>query len=197
MKNSISKFLLLVQEDCTKHGVEIVFHPKEEIKLSKTVSVSGYWSDDDRQLNVAIYCDEWLTVLAHEYGHFCQWKENKFTGEETSNAYLIFDEWLEGKKEISKKRIDKICQLIQECELDCEKRALTFIKKFKLYKNEKLYIQKANSYVLGYAAAKINRKWFKKPPSRLNAVYSSMSKSFTKSLTPNKKQLQLLLEHCF
>lgn len=197
MKNSILKFLQLVQEDCLRHGVEIVFHTKSEIKLSKKISVSGYWSDDDRQLNVAIYCDEWLTVLAHEYGHFCQWKENKFIDKDTSNAYVLFDEWLEGKKELSKKRIDKVCELIQKCELDCEKRALAFIKKFKLYKNDKLYIQKANSYVLGYAAAKINRKWFKRPPSRLNPVYSSMSKTFTKSLTPNKKQLQLLLEHCF
>ena len=78
MKNSISKFLQMVQDDCSRHGVEIIFHPKQEIKLSKKIGVSGFWTDEDKQLNVAIYCDEWLTVLAHEYGHFCQWKENKF-----------------------------------------------------------------------------------------------------------------------
>ncbi|NDC31518.1 MAG: hypothetical protein EBZ58_11415, partial [Bacteroidetes bacterium] len=102
MKNSILKFLELVQEDCLRHGVEIIFHPKHEIKLSKKISVSGYWSDDDRKLNVAIYCDEWLTVLAHEYGHFCQWKENKFIDKVTSNAYVDFDEWIEGRVELSK-----------------------------------------------------------------------------------------------
>ena len=49
MKNSILKFLELVQEDCLRHGVEIVFHPKSEIKLSKKIAVSGYWSDDDKK----------------------------------------------------------------------------------------------------------------------------------------------------
>ena len=155
MKNSILKFLELVQQDCLRHGVEIVFHPKSEIKLSKKIAVSGYWSDDDKKLNVAIYCDEWLTVLAHEYGHFCQWKENKFLDKATSNAYVHFDEWIEGKIELPKNKLEKTCELIQKCELDCEKRALKLIKQYKLYKDEKLYIQKANSYVLGYEAAKL------------------------------------------
>jgi hypothetical protein len=174
-----------------------VFHPKSEIKLSKKIAVSGYWSDDDRKLNVAIYCDEWLTVLAHEYGHFCQWKENKFVDRATGNAYVDFDEWLEGKVELSKKKLEKTCELIQKCELDCEKRALKLIKEYKLYKDEKLYIQKANSYVLGYQAAKTKRKWFKLPPSRTSKVFSNMSKTFTKSLKPTKKMLNLLLENCF
>lgn len=197
MKNSILKFLQLVQEDCLRHGVEIIFHPKNEIKLSKKIDVSGFWNDDDRQLNVAIYCDEWLTVLAHEYGHFCQWKENKFIDKQTSEAYILFDEWIDGRKNLSKKKLDSVCELIQKCELDCEKRALKLIKEYKLYKDEKLYIQKANSYVLGYAAAKLTRKWFKTPPSRTSLVFNSMSKSFTRTLKPNKKQLKLLLETCF
>jgi len=197
MKNSILKFLELVQQDCLRHGVEIVFHPKAEIKLSKKISVSGYWSDDDRILNVAIYCDEWLTVLAHEYGHFCQWKENKFIDNATSNAYIDFDSWIDGKIELCKNKLEKTCKLIQECELDCEKRALKFIKEYKLYKDEKLYIQKANSYVLGYEAAKLKRKWFKTPPSRTSIIFDNMPKTFTKTLKPTKKQLKLLLETCF
>jgi hypothetical protein len=197
MKNSILKFLELVQQDCLRHGVEIVFHPKAEIKLSKKISVSGYWSDDDRKLNVAIYCDEWLTVLAHEYGHFCQWKENKFIDNATSNAYIDFDSWIDGKIELCKNKLEKTCKLIQECELDCEKRALKFIKDYKLYKDEKLYIQKANSYVLGYEAAKLKRKWFKTPPSRTSIIFDNMPKTFTKTLKPTKKQLKLLLETCF
>lgn len=197
MKNLILKFLELVQDDCLRHGVEIIFHPKQEIKLSKKISVSGYWSDDDKKLNVAIYCDEWLTVLAHEYGHFCQWKENKFLDKATADAYVDFDEWIEGKKELSKNKLEKTCELIQKCELDCEKRALNFIKEYKLYKDEKLYIQKANSYVLGYEAAKLKRKWFKMPPSRTSKIFSNMPKTFTKSLKPSKKMLKLLLETCF
>ena len=197
MKNSILKFLEVVQQDCLKHGVEIIFHPKQEIRLSKKIAVSGYWDEEDKKLNVAIYCDDWLTVLAHEYGHFCQWKENKFIDEDTLDAYYFFDEWILGKQELSKKRLDKYCKLIQECELDCEKRALKFIKKYYLYKDNKLYIQKANSYVLGYEAAKLKRKWFQTSPSRVLKVFNSMPKTFIKSLKPSKKQLDLLLQTCF
>ena len=197
MKNSILRFLEVVQEDCLRHGVEIIFHPKSEIKLSKKISVSGYWDEQERKLNVAISSDEWLTVFAHEYGHFCQWKENKFLDKQTSDAYIYFDEWLGGEIELSKKKVDKYCKLIQACELDCEKRVVKFIREFKLYKNETLYIQKANSYVLGYEAAKIARKWFKISPSRTLSVVDNMSKIFTRTLKPNKKQLKLLLENCF
>jgi hypothetical protein len=197
MKNSILRFLELVQKDCLQHGVEIVFHPRQEIKLSRKISVSGFWDEQDKKLNVAIYCDDWLTVLAHEYGHFCQWKENKFLDKTTSDAYIRFDEWLDGERELSKKYLDLYCELIQKCELDCEKRALKLIKQYSLYRDEKLYIQKANSYVLGYEAAKLTRKWFRVPPSRITDVFRNMPKSFTRTLKPSKKQLQLMLESCF
>jgi NAD-dependent dihydropyrimidine dehydrogenase PreA subunit len=197
MKNSILKFLELVQEDCLRNGVKIIFHPKTEIKLSKNIGVSGFWTDVDKELHVAIYCDEWLTVLAHEYSHFCQWKEGKFIDDETTNALNDFDDWINGSKELSKKKLEKTCKLIQKCELDCEKRALKFIKKYKLYKNHKLYIQKANSYILGYEAAKIKRKWFKTPPYRTSKIFSNMPKTFTRTLKPSRKMLKLLLETCF
>jgi hypothetical protein len=109
----------------------------------------------------------------------------------------MFDEWIDGKRELRKQKLDKYCELIQKCELDCEKRALKLIKEFDLYKDEKLYIQKANSYVLGYEAAKKTRKWFKTPPSRTSIVFKNMPKTFTKTLKPNKKLLKLLLETCF
>ena len=197
MKNSISKFLQMVQDDCSRHGVEIEFHPKTEIKLSKNIQVSGYWNDEERKLCVAIYCEQWLTVLAHEYGHFCQWKENKFSDKATSQAYSDFDDWIDKKKELSKNKLQKTCELIQACELDCEKRALKFIKEYKLDRNEKLYIQKANSYVLAYEAARVTRKWFKTAPSSVNKVFSNMPKTFIRTLKPSKKMLKLMLESCF
>ena len=48
MKNSILKFLELVQEDCLRHGVEIIFHPKSEIKLSKKMAENFYFVHKDR-----------------------------------------------------------------------------------------------------------------------------------------------------
>ena len=91
MKNSVLDFLRLVQQDCLESGVQLVFHPDTEINLSKRISVSGFWSDHDKELQVAIMNSEWLTTLAHEYGHFCQWKEKKFIDEKTIDAYNMFD----------------------------------------------------------------------------------------------------------
>jgi len=197
MKNSILDFLRLVIKDCCDNGVELVFHPDVEIKLSKTVFVSGFWSDYDKELQVAIMHPEWLTTLAHEYGHFCQWKEKKFIDEKTIEAYNMFDEWIEKKIELDDLAIEKMITLIQKCELDCEKRALKFIRKYKLYLHKELYIQKSNSYVLGYEAVKIKRKWFKVSPTTVKSICKNMPKTFTKTLKPTNKQLKLMLKNCF
>jgi len=196
MKNSISDFINMVQSDCLENGVEIIFHPTTSIMMSKKISVSGFWCDEDKQLNVAIYHPEWLVILAHEYGHYCQWKDGKFIDEKTTEAYILYDEWIEKKISLTKEKLDDICELIQKCELDCEKRALKLVKKYKLCDIES-YIQKANSYVLGYDVTKITRKWFKKSPTRVNSIYKSMSKTFTKTLKPTKKQTNLILKNCF
>lgn len=197
--NTISAldFINDVQKDCKKYKVKIIFHSSHEISLSDDIAVSGYWDQDDKELNVAVGFDDWLTVLAHEYGHFCQWKENKFSSQKYTDAYVNYDEWLTGEKELTEKEVNKACELIQKCELDCEKRALRFIKKYKLYSSEELYIQKANSYVLGFEASKKKRKWFKVSPSRIKKIYSSMPKKFTKSLKPTKKQLRDMIKSCF
>jgi hypothetical protein len=197
MKNSPVSFLQLVQKDCLENGVELVFHPDTEIKLSKRISVAGYWSDYDKELQVAVMNPEWLVILAHEYGHFCQWKEKKFVDKKTIDAYNMFDEWIEKEIELDDLMIEQMITLIQKCELDCEKRALKFIKKYKLYFDYELYIQKSNSYVLGYEAVKIKRKWFVVSPSRVKSVCKNMPKTFTKILKPTNKQLKLMLKKCF
>lgn len=197
MKNSISSFLYMIQKDCIEHGVDLKLEPGETIKLTKNMYVSGYWSDEDLELAIALDHPEWLTILAHEYGHFCQWKEDKFVDEKTVNAYSNFDSWISKKIELSDEEIDEMIKLMQKCELDCEKRALRFIKKYKLFPDSELYIQKSNSYVLGLEAAKIKRKWFKRSPSRIDKINKSMSTSFTKDLKPTKRQLNLLLKECF
>ena len=197
MKNSVLDFLQLVQQDCLESGVHLVFHPDYEIKLSKRISVSGFWSDRDKELQIATMHPEWLTTLAHEYGHFCQWKEKKFIDEKTIDAYNMFDEWIEKEIELDDLTIEEMITSIQKCELDCEKRALKFIRKYKLYLDKELYIQKSNSYVLGYQAAKIKRKWFVSSPTRVKTVCKNMPKTFTKTLIPTKKQLKLMLKNCF
>ena len=191
------QFINFVQEDCLLHGVQLILHPSDKIELAENFNVSGYWSEEDRTLNVATHHDEWLTTLAHEYGHFCQWKDGKFSDQKTFNAYVNYDEWIVGEKELSREELDAACKQIQKCELDCEKRATKLIKKFKLSNNVQEYIQKSNSYVLGYEASKRIRKWFKVSPSRIKELNKLMPTTFVKDLKPTKKQLNLMLKSCF
>jgi hypothetical protein len=51
--------------------------------------------------------------------------------------------------------------------------------------------------VLGFAAAKIKRKWFKTSPAAVKSICKSMPKTFTKTLTPTKRQMNLILKNCF
>ena len=102
------QFINFVQEDCLLHGVQLILHPSDKIELAENFNVSGYWSEEDRTLNVATHHDEWLTTLAHEYGHFCQWKDGKFSDQKTFNAYVNYDEWIVGEKELSKEELKAI-----------------------------------------------------------------------------------------
>lgn len=196
MNNKTVRMIQHILDDCSKHNVELILYPETSLSLSKKIKVSGFWDESDKTIHVAVYGDEWIEVLAHEYSHFCQWKENKFISKEYSNAYIRFDEWLRGEKKISKTNREKYARLIQECELDCEKRAIKFLKKFRL-SNEKIYIQKANSYVLGYEAVLQTGKWFEVSPSRIDACWKKLPTTFVKSLKPNKKILNIMVESCF
>ena len=197
MKNNILQFIEMVQKDCLEHGVKLVLHSKKKIKLAKNMDVSGYWDEGKMQLHVAIYTEEWLTILAHEYGHFCQWKEGKFVSDKETDLFVDFDEWLRGTKELTQKRLLASCRMVQACELDCEKRALVLIKKFKLSNDYTLYIQKSNSYVLGYEVVRKLRMWFKSGPSKFSEINKLMKKSFIKDYKISKKQLEIIKKKCF
>jgi hypothetical protein len=197
MKNNILQFIEMVQKDCLEHGVKLVLHPKEKIKLAKNMDVSGYWDESKKQLHVAIYTEEWLTILAHEYGHFCQWKEGKFVSDRETELFIDFEEWLRGIKELTQKRLLASCRMVQSCELDCEKRALKLIKKFSLTDDYSLYIQKSNSYVLGYEIVRKLRKWFKTGPSRFPEINKLMTKRFIKNFKISKKQIEIMKQKCF
>lgn len=196
MNNRIVRMIQHILDDCSEHGVEVLLYPQHSILLSKKMKVSGYWDDVDKTINVAVYGDEWVGVLAHEYSHFCQWKEDKFTSKEYSNAYIRFDEWLRGEKKISKSNREKYARLIQQCELDCEKRAAKLLKKFRLG-SQKNYIQKANGYVLGFQAVLETGKWFEVSPSRITACWKKLPTKFTKTLKPNKQILDIMIKNCF
>ena len=86
-------------------------------------------------------------------------------------------EWLDGENH---RNITKHISVARDLELDNEKRSVKLIKKFKLPIDVKLYIKKANAYVLFYNYMLITRRWCKpnNSPSRNPILLAECSDKF-------------------
>jgi hypothetical protein len=152
-------FLKHIRKKCKEYNVKLVLKNTKKIKLSDNIYVGGYfWDEPDKyELACALKNPEYLNLLVHEYSHMEQWVENSSIWKDAKYVTHV-DEWLEGR---DIRDIDQKIDRVKMFELDCEKRALENIKKFNLPINTKMYIKKANSYILFYNYLKESRKWSK------------------------------------
>jgi hypothetical protein len=124
---------------------------------------SGYF--DEKNLVVATNkknVREWLDVLVHESCHLDQFLEKSKLWVSDNESLCVVEAWI-NKKNISEQRRDKGFKNTIALELDCEKRTIAKIKKYKLDINKEEYIQKANSYLFAYLYTLIYRKWYPTP----------------------------------
>ena len=195
----------MVKKDTAKHDIKVRFIDKEHIMVQKS-RVSGYFAEDSKELVCTTKKpeSEWLEIFIHEFSHYEQWKENSYTwklsvlpdGEDSSD--LLFS-WINGSKDFSKKKLNEIVWRARMLELDCEKRAVKNIKKYKLPIDIYAYIQKANTYVLFHNYVKIYRKWWRRghAPYKMKDVYSQFPDRFLKNYTNiAKKYVDLFNEYC-
>jgi hypothetical protein len=185
------------------------FNTSVEIKYSKYVNgdgfkCGGYYDPDDKSIKVAIKrpLNIWLGVLVHESCHMDQdieqckaWRDS-----DGEDATLIHDLWLAGEIELNENQIKKWTQLVQYCELDCEKRAAQKIKQYNLPLDRKQYIKYANAYVYFYTVVGKVRQWYTKTPYGIKEIYELMPEKFLKLEDywhmPDEL-LQLYKTHCF
>lgn len=191
------KFINLVLKDCKKHGVKLNLIPKRYYKLSKTESLAGLWDEETLTITVAVHNDDWLTTLAHEYSHFCQWKRGEFSGEEVNNCFADFDEWVDGKLELSDDRLNEVITVMQNCELDCEKKTLEYVKKYNLFDKPELYIKKSNAYVLSYEIIKIMKKNIDHSGHGSSKILKLMPNTFIENYNLTEELRQLFIEKCY
>jgi hypothetical protein len=139
---------------------------------------SGYC--DIYGLTVAIKkdLDEWLLVFIHEAAHLDQVIEESPIW---FNEYAETDDinvWVKNKQ-VKNKNIDKYFKAAIALELDCEKRSVAKIKKYKLPVDVGEYTKKANAYIFSYTVTQLNRKWFEFP-YKIPEIYNKMPKRFLK-----------------
>lgn len=101
--------------------------------------------------------DEWFPSFIHEYCHLQQTKEGAFSTKLWIETDKIYTDWTLNKIELSNKDAAFIGRRQRLVELDCEKRAVREIKKYKLPVNINTYIKQANAYIYSYTFLVENR----------------------------------------
>lgn len=158
------RFLKFVKDSCKLSKINLVLSSDRQVKTDG-IKCNGYFDPIEKVLTVATgqSFDDWFKVLVHEFSHMRQWIEQckEWTeSEKDGDAHNLIDLWLNKNVELSDKNRDKFVNRARDLELDCEKRALKWIRSFKLPINEKNYVKRANAYVYFYTHMKETRKWY-------------------------------------
>lgn len=159
------KFINIVKEDCLKNNVE--FYLGEGVTVTVNGGeCAGFFQDLPRpKLSVATGkpVTEWFEILAHEYSHLQQWKEQSvvWLNHRVFNIECadLIDLWLNKKIELTEPQLTEYIQKIIDVEKDCEERTVNLIKTLNLPIDAENYIRKANAYLFFYHGVKKHRKW--------------------------------------
>lgn len=162
-EEAVNKFIKDLKRLCKEN--EIVFKLKntKSVNMSDGIRCAGYF--DENELVTAKGSKDYFQILIHESCHMDQYLEKDPIWKNAKYCDIV-DEWLAGKE---KRNIESHIDKVKLMELDCEKRTVEKIKKYKLPVNVEEYTQKANCYVQFYNYLKITRRW----PAPNNSPYQN------------------------
>jgi len=200
-------FIEDLKKKCKKYNCTIDIRKNVQYIKCNGKKCSGYFDSKSKIIRIIDFFKDSkknnkILILIHESCHLDQfienskvWKDSFIRSEDTG---VMFDDWLSGKRKFSKSKLSKIVRKIYDLELDCEKRTIAKIKKYKLPHNILDYIQNANSYILLYYISMHLCKWFKNAPYSKYQIWKKMPKRFITN--PEKvylKYLDLYKKYCF
>lgn len=152
-----------IRDECLKDGLRIQIEDSEVVYAGEE-PCSGFFQSQPLQLAVAFKAPNFLGILIHEYCHFRQWKElcPEWTAAESlhgvdSNAAV--SAWLAREIDLDKDILNDHIEAVMNLELDCEKRAVNFMRENELNELLPSYIKQANAYVLSYRIVQELRLW--------------------------------------
>ena len=153
------QFVQHVKAECRRFNVKCMFSPDRKVSVDGS-NYGGYF--DTKELLVTNGSERWvISTLVHEFSHMEQWIYDApiFSGTLRGghDSIQVMDDWIHGK-EYAPSTITHAVSLVRDCELDCERRALINIDKYKLHLNVEHYCQEANAYVLSFNYVKKYRK---------------------------------------
>lgn len=200
----VRKFVRAEIRKCNDLGITVRLMRKRHI-WTDSIRCHGFFCDHAMELVVACHkpVEKWLPIMVHESCHRDQWsaKSPIWTRKiESEDPLTCVFEWLDGKREIPKRKLRPYLQAVSNIELDCERRAVQKIIDGDLPIDVTPYIQRANAYVYFYLALEYTRKWYAKgrAPHQLEEVWRHMPKHFDCDYTKiPAKYKSLVLEHCY
>lgn len=177
-------------QEMTRHNVKIILKNSKSIEVPREniTTGGGYWDDLDIE-NPTFGCaighptEQWLQTFAHEYCHYLQWLEQDkiwldYRSVRSEDVEKIFN-----NKAIEKWKLDQALDCSKMLELDCEKRTVALLNKYKIPINIPEYIQKANVYIHFYNHSKQYRQWYplNKSPFKITSLIKTASTNFYKN----------------
>jgi hypothetical protein len=155
MNQGIKRLIADTAAVCVANKIELRITNTHAVNADNIIT-SGYF--DDASLVVAGGKRDWVDVLAHESCHMDQFLEKDLIYMTSDNSLSAIDDWLAGKEFSNTNLIQKFIDVIV-MELDCEKRTVKKLKKYKIYPNMENYIKQVNAYLFGYWATFRDRVW--------------------------------------
>jgi hypothetical protein len=199
MNNSSKEFIKFVRHQCKRYKFSLILS-KDSHFTEDGNSYGGYFSAYDKTIAVSNSEDEqWLiSTLVHEYSHFEQWiyEDPVFFKllRGGLDAGVVLSKWINGVT-YKNSTIKRAIQLIRDCELDCERRALVNIDKFNLSINKLEYCQESNAYLYFHNYVKKKRKWeFKNSPIDVPEILTQMPTDLNQNYGVLPRYYELLFD---
>lgn len=191
MKHEAEKFMqfftdCLIQLKSYDVEVELTTNKKVFVDFDKTYT-KGFFDDSTNPRKPLLSCsvqgnlEDWITVFAHEYCHFLQWKEKRKIWYKYAKLDAEILHKCVSNKPVKKDTLEKYLNCVRDMELDCEKKTIKLLKKYKLPIDYDKYVKGANVYVHYYNYLKIARKWHGKnqiPPYQIKEIIDAVKPEF-------------------
>ncbi len=164
---NIDRFIKDLQNHCKKYKITFLMSGLDYVEWGNSKS-NGFFNPENNEMAISIGkpIDKWLNTLVHESCHFDQWVQkslywNNMKQYKPDACTQLFDYWVYGNKKISKETGIIMSNIMRDLELDCERRTIAKIKKYKLPIDIKEYAKGAGAYVMFYNYIAKHKKWYK------------------------------------
>jgi hypothetical protein len=181
MNNNIKTMIGDITADLISNGISIRFSFSKSVPYApyvgdKNIKCEGWFDESEMVCATNLPEEYWISVLAHEYCHFKQFKEKSKLWA-SNRAFAIFDGFLEGKK-VPTDLLLKSLGKIQIMEADCEKRSVDLLRRYGTGHNYGRITQRANAYITFYNLVRYLGGWYKTPPGMIKEIVDEMPDYF-------------------